>query len=86
MNWFILIKSTLRTLCRSFHQHKFIIREENEGQRSIFKFRAKFPARGATDFKVYLSYFGNIGSKKFPESSYVKFMAPSEVNVLHFYR
>lgn len=38
------------------------------------------------NFKEYFSYFGDIGSKKFPKTSYVKSVVSSENNALHFYQ
>uniref|UniRef100_A0A131YEW3 Uncharacterized protein n=1 Tax=Rhipicephalus appendiculatus TaxID=34631 RepID=A0A131YEW3_RHIAP len=34
----------------------------------------------------FLSYFGDIGLKKFPKTLYVRSAVPSEDNALHFYR
>uniref|UniRef100_L7LZ27 Uncharacterized protein n=1 Tax=Rhipicephalus pulchellus TaxID=72859 RepID=L7LZ27_RHIPC len=40
-------------------------------------------ARYVTDFKVYFSYFGDIGSTEFLETWCVKSLAPSENSVFH---
>lgn len=40
--------------------------------------------RDLLDFNVFFSYFGHIGATEFPETSYVKSLAPSEDSVLQF--
>uniref|UniRef100_A0A224YKB7 Uncharacterized protein n=1 Tax=Rhipicephalus zambeziensis TaxID=60191 RepID=A0A224YKB7_9ACAR len=39
-----------------------------------------------SQISVSFSYFGSIGTTEFPETWYVKSTAPTENNVLHFYR
>lgn len=42
----------------------------------VFKFRTEISARDVTGFKVYVPYFDDIDSTKFPETWYVNLWRP----------
>lgn len=64
--------------------HEFIISGGNRGGNFIFKFHFEGLARGVIIFRMYFSYFRNICSMKFFETSYN--MAPTDDNALLFYQ
>lgn len=52
----------------------------------IFKFHAEILMRDVMNFKTYLSHFRNVGSMKFSETLYFRFMALTNENGHNFYR
>lgn len=67
---------------KSFPVISLLLAEKIKVEVSIFKFLAVISACDVASSTMYFSYFYDIGLIKFSETSYAKFMAPPNYNLV----